>query len=47
MFGTWSVIYGDFGRAFFETFWFNLVMVPLLGAVVLPLCLLAICASIL
>ena len=28
-------------------FWLNLVMVPLLGAVVLPLCLLALCISIL
>ena len=41
------MIYGVFGRVSFETFWLNLVMVPLLGEVVLPFCPLALCTSIL
>ena len=43
--GIWPLISGTFNRVSLETFWLNLVMVPLLGTIVLPLCLLSLCMS--
>ncbi|HBJ45767.1 MAG TPA: hypothetical protein DDY69_00315, partial [Deltaproteobacteria bacterium] len=40
MLGTWPVVASIFGRISLETFWLNLIMVPLLGLFVLPCCLL-------
>ena len=37
--GTWPIIATAFQRVPLEVFWLNLVMVPLMGAVVLPICL--------
>ncbi len=45
MLGTWPVLSSTFGRISFETFWLNLIMVPLLGIVVLPFCLLSLAIS--
>ena len=45
--GSGLVIFGVLRRGSFEMFWLDLVIVPLLGKVVLPLCLLVLCARIL
>lgn len=37
--GTWPIIATAFQRVPLEVFWLNLIMVPLMGAVVLPVCL--------
>ena len=45
MLGTWPVVASIFGRISLETFWLNLIMVPLLGLFVLPCCLLTLVVS--
>jgi len=45
MLGTWPVVASIFGRISLETFWLNLIMVPLLGLFVLPYCLLTLVVS--
>ena len=45
MFGIWPLISDVFSRLSLETFWLNLVMVPLLGVIILPLCLISLLIS--
>ena len=45
MLGTWPVVASIFGRISLETFWLNMIMVPLLGLFVLPFCLLTLVVS--
>ena len=45
MFGIWPLISNVFSRLSLETFWLNLVMVPLLGVIILPLCLISLLIS--
>ena len=45
MFGIWPLISNVFSRLSLETFWLNLVMVPLLGVIILPLCLISLLTS--
>ena len=39
--GIWPLISNVFSRLSLETFWLNLMMVPLLGVIILPLCLIS------
>jgi hypothetical protein len=43
--GIWPLISNVFSRLSLETFWLNLVMVPLLGVIILPLCLISLLIS--
>ena len=45
MFEIWPLISNVFSRLSLETFWLNLVMVPLLGVIILPLCLISLLIS--
>ena len=45
MFGIWPLISNVFSRLSLETFWLNLLMVPLLGVIILPLCLISLLIS--
>ncbi|MGK5094726.1 ComEC/Rec2 family competence protein [Deltaproteobacteria bacterium TL4] len=43
--GLWPILVSYFHAFSFEVFWLNLILIPLLGLVILPLCLIALLSS--